>query len=419
MAEGRAQASERTPKENKGFGPGARGRGPRPKIENPGKIFKRIMGYTLKDYALHWILVVICIFVAVFANLQGTLFMRTLIDSYIMPMIGNLNPDFSPLAGAISRVAVFYAIGVLASFVQSRLMIYVTQGTMRNLRNDMFEKMEKLPIKYFDTHAHGDIMSLYTNDIDTMRQLVSQSIPQLVNSVVTVVSVLVSMFVLDVPLTFVTLVMVFLMMVAAKKLGGMSSRYFLAQQRALGALNGCVEETMTGQKVVKVFCHEKESLEQFNELNDMLCDSAYQANKFANIMGPVNAQLGNMSYVVCAVCGGLLALTGVSGLTVGGLASFLNLNRSFSMPVNQISMQLNSIIMALAGGDRIFRLMDEVPETDEGYVELVNAVERPDGSLTAFDGCCRLVALPAELRQKPPGLRLLRLEGREYMVFRT
>lgn len=382
MAETRTQASGMAPRENKGFGPGARARGPRPKIENPGKIFRRIMGYTLKDYALHWILVIICIFASVFAGLQGTLFMRTLIDSYILPLLGNQNPDFSPLAAAIARVAGFYCIGVFASFLQSRLMIFVTQGTMRNLRNDMFAKMEKLPIKYFDTHAHGDIMSMYTNDIDTMRQLVSQSVPQLVNSAVTVVSVLTSMFFLDVPLTLITLFMVALMMVSAKKIGGMSSRFFLAQQKALGALNGCVEETMTGQKVVKVFCHEEESLAQFNELNDQLYESAYSANKFGNIMGPVNAQLGNLSYVVCAVSGGILALTGVSGLTLGSLAAFLNLNRSFNMPVNQITMQVNSIIMALAGGDRIFRLMDEVPETDEGYVELVNAVKQSDGSLT-------------------------------------
>ena len=383
MAQERAQESmqARPPRENRGFGPGARVRGPRPKIENPGRILKRIMGYTLKDYAVHWVLVVICIFTAVFANLQGTLFMRTLIDDYIQPLLGNQNPDFSPLAAAIVRVAGFYLIGVLASFIQSRLMIYVTQGTMRNLRNEMFDKMEKLPIKYFDTHSHGDIMSLYTNDIDTMRQLISQSIPQLINSVVTVVGVLISMFVLDVPLTLITLFMVFLIMLAAKKIGGLSSRFFLGQQRALGAVNGCVEEMMTGQKVVKVFCHEQESLDQFNALNDQLCESAYQANKFANIMSPINAQLGNLNYVVCAVSGGLLALTGVSGLTLGGLASFLNLNRSFSAPINQITMQVNSIIMALAGGDRIFRLMDETPEKDEGYVELVHAVEQPDGSL--------------------------------------
>ncbi len=382
MDEERRNESERAPKENKGFGPGARMRGPRPKIEHPFRILKRILGYTFRDYWLHWILVVVCIFASVLASLQGTLFMRTLIDKYILPYLGNENPDFSPLLAAMARVACFYGVGVLASLVQSRLMIYMTQGTMRNLRNDMFEKMEKLPIKYFDTHSHGDIMSLYTNDIDTMRQLISQSLPQLLNSVVTVVSVLGSMLFLDVPLTLITLFMVALMMVASKKIGGLSSRFFLGQQRALGALNGCVEETMTGQKVVKVFCHEEESLAQFNELNDRLYESSYSANKFANIMGPVNAQLGNLNYVVCAVSGGILALTHVSGLTLGALASFLNLNKSFSMPVNQITMQINSIIMALAGGDRIFRLMDATPETDEGYVELVNALRQPDGSLT-------------------------------------
>ncbi len=373
-------AEERKPKVNNG--PGARGpRGPRPKIENPGRLLKRVLGYTFKDYGIQWVIVIVCIFATVFASLQGTLFMRTLIDDYILPLIGHENPDFSQLARAIGRVAGFYGIGVIASFVQSRLMIYVTQGTQRNLRNDLFEKMEKLPIKYFDTHAHGDIMSIYTNDIDTMRQLVSQSIPQLVNSMIMVAGTLISMLVLDIPLTLVTLLMVGIMLVAAKKIGSLSSRFFLAQQRDLGGLNGCIEETMTGQKVVKVFCHEEESLKQFNELNDRLCESAYSANKFANIMGPVNAQLGNMSYVVCSVVGGLLAVTGVSGLTLGALASFLNLNRSFTMPINQISMQFNSIIMALAGADRIFKLMDETPEVDQGYVELVNAVKNDSGEL--------------------------------------
>ena len=373
-------AEERKPKVNNG--PGARGpRGPRPKIENPGRLLKRVLGYTFKDYGIQWVIVIVCIFATVFASLQGTLFMRTLIDDYILPLIGHENPDFSQLARAIGRVAGFYGIGVIASFVQSRLMIYVTQGTQRNLRTDLFEKMEKLPIKYFDTHAHGDIMSIYTNDIDTMRQLVSQSIPQLVNSMIMVAGTLISMLVLDIPLTLVTLLMVGIMLVAAKKIGSLSSRFFLAQQRDLGGLNGCIEETMTGQKVVKVFCHEEESLKQFNELNDRLCESAYSANKFANIMGPVNAQLGNMSYVVCSVVGGLLAVTGVSGLTLGALASFLNLNRSFTMPINQISMQFNSIIMALAGADRIFKLMDETPEVDQGYVELVNAVKNDSGEL--------------------------------------
>lgn len=373
-------AEERKPKVNNG--PGPRGpRGPRPKIENPGRLLKRVLGYTFKDYGVHWVIVIVCIFATVFASLQGTLFMRTLIDDYILPLIGRQNPDFSELARAIGRVACFYGIGVVASFVQSRLMIYVTQGTQRNLRNDLFEKMEELPIKYFDTHAHGDIMSIYTNDIDTMRQLVSQSLPQLVNSLIMVVGTLVSMLVLDIPLTLVTLLMVGIMLVAAKKIGGQSSRFFLAQQRDLGSLNGCIEETMTGQKVVKVFCHEEESLKKFNELNDQLCESAYSANKFANIMAPVSGQLGNLSYVVCSVAGGLLAVTGVSGLTLGALASFLNLNRSFTMPINQISMQFNSIIMALAGADRIFKLMDETPEVDQGYVELVNAVKNDRGEL--------------------------------------
>lgn len=380
-------AEERTPKVNQrgtgGRGPGSRGhgpggpRGPRPKIENPGRLLKRVLGYTFKDYAIHWIVVVICIVITVLASLQGTLFMQTLIDDYIVPLLGRENPDFSPLAAAIGRVACFYGLGVLASFTQSRLMIYVTQGTQRNLRNDLFGKMEELPIRYFDTHAHGDIMSIYTNDIDTMRQMISQSIPQLLNSAISVVSTLAAMLVLDIPLTLITLLMVVVMMVAAKKVGSLSSRFFVAQQRDLGQLNGCIEETMTGQKVVKVFCHEEESLKQFNELNDRLCDSAYRANKFGNIMGPINSQLGNLSYVVCAVAGGLLTVTGISGLSLGGLASFLNLNRSFSMPINQITMQFNSIIMALAGADRIFRLMDEKAEVDEGYVELVNA--RRDG----------------------------------------
>ena len=380
MAEERSSAANKGP--GPGHGPGGpRGRGPRPKVENPGKIFKRIMRYTLKDYALGWVVVVICIFATVYCSLQGTMFMRTLIDDYILPLIGRENPEFDALAGAITRVAIFYAIGVAASYTQSRVLINIGQGTLRNIRNDLFEKMEALPIKYFDTHAHGDIMSIYTNDVDTLRQMISQSIPQMVNSVITVVSVFVCMLILDIPLTIMTLLMVGLMLVATKKIGAQSSRYFVAQQKALGALNGCVEETMTGQKVVKVFCHEQESMEQFNRLNDQLFESAYQANRFANIMMPVNAQLGNLSYVVCAVVGGILTITGISGLTLGGLASFLNFNKSFNMPINQVSMQFNSIIMALAGADRIFKLMDEKPEVDEGYVELVNAVRKPDGEL--------------------------------------
>lgn len=374
--------AERQPKPVQGPGPRGMARGPRPKLENPGQLFKRVIAYTFKDYKFHWIAVAICILVNVFASLQGTLFMKTLIDGYITPLIGQQNPDFSSLTAAITRVACFYGLGVLAVFTQSRLMIYITQGTMRNLRNDLFTKMEKLPIKYFDTHAHGDIMSIYTNDVDTIRQLVSQSLPQFFNSAITIVSVFVSMLVLDIPLTVVTIVMVVIMLFTSKKIAGQSGRFFMAQQKALGELNGCIEETMTGQKVVKVFCHEQESLEQFNELNDQLCDSAYKANKFANIMMPINAQIGNLSYVICAVVGGALAITGISGLTLGGLASFLTLNKSFSMPINQVTMQLNSIIMALAGADRIFKLMDEKPEVDEGYVELVRAKKDATGNIT-------------------------------------
>jgi ATP-binding cassette subfamily B protein len=350
-------------------------RGPRPKIENPGKLFKRLMGYVLKNYTPHVIVVVICIFIGVLANIQGTLFMQTLIDSYIVPLLGSQNPDFSGLAHAIARVACFYAIGALSSYAYNRIMINVSQGTMRNIRNEMFSKMETLPIKYFDTHAHGDIMSCYTNDIDTLRQMISQSMPQCLNSAITIVSVFISMIVLSVPLTLTTLIMVAIMLFVTKKATGLSGRYFVAQQKALGAVNGYVEEMIEGQKVVKVFCHEEESMERFNKLNDELFDSAYNANQFGNMLGPINSQLGNLSYVVCAIVGGVLALGGYTGLTLGGLASFLSFNKSFNMPINQVSQQFNSIIMALAGADRVFKLIDEQPETDDGYVTLVDAEE--------------------------------------------
>ena len=375
-------AEDRREQMNQPKGPGRRGpMGPRPKIEHPGKTFGRVMKYVFKDYGIHYAIVIICIFVTVYSSLQGTMFMKTLIDQYIKPLLGGENPDFTPLAHAIARVGGFYALGVLASFAQSRIMIRITQGSMRNLRDDLFKKMESLPIKYFDTHAHGDIMSLYTNDIETLRQMISQSIPQMINSLITVIGVVYYMFILDVPLTLITFVMVFVMIAATKKVMSLSGRYFLSQQRDLGKVNGCIEEMMSGQKVVKVFCHEEESMEKFNELNDQLFESAYQANRFANIIGPINAQLGSLSYVICAISGGVLAITGVSGLTLGGLASFLSLNKSFSMPINQVSQQFNSIIMALAGADRFFKLMDEEPEVDNGYVELVNAKEDADGTL--------------------------------------
>lgn len=366
-------------------GPGRRGpMGPKPKIENPGKLFKRLMTYMFQNYLPHVIVVVICIFLSVFASIRGTMFMQTLIDGYITPMIGQENPDFSGLANAILRVACFYAVGALAAYVQNRIMINVSQGTLKSIRDDMFYKMESLPIKYFDTHAHGDIMSCYTNDIDTLRQMISQSMPQLLNSAITIVGVLGSMIVLSIPLTLVSLAMVGLMMFVAKKAAGMSGSYFVKQQKAIGAVNGYIEEMMEGQKVVKVFCHEEENIKKFDKLNQELFESAYNANQFSNMLGPINAQLGNLSYVVCAIVGGVFALMGFGGLTLGGLASFLTLNKSFNMPINQISMQFNSIVMALAGADRIFKMLDEKPEEDNGYVTLVNA-EIVNGELYETD----------------------------------
>lgn len=362
-------------------GPNRAPAGVKSQVKNPMAVFGRLMNYVTKRYFVQWIVVVILIFVSVLANVQGTMFMQTLIDDYIMPMLGTDNPDFGPLAAAIGRVAGFYLIGVAATFIYNRIMIYVTQGTMRSFRNDMFAHMERLPIRYFDTHAHGDIMSIYTNDIDTLRQMISQSIPQIVNSTITIVSVFISMLILDIPLTVLTLFMVFLMLMATKTIAGKSGKYFIEQQKNLGAVNGYIEEMMDGQKVVKVFCHEEESIEDFRKLNNRLFESADRANTFANILGPVNAQMGNISYVICAMVGGVLALSGFGGFTLGGLASFLTFNKSFNMPINQVSQQLNAIVMALAGADRVFRLLDEVPEEDDGYVTLVNAVSQ-NGKLT-------------------------------------
>lgn len=362
--------------------PGPRGpRGPKPKIKNPGKLFARLMGFIFKKYLPACIIVVICIFVSVLANVQGTMFTKNLIDDYIVPLLKTGNPNYGPLLAAMGRVAVFYGIGVISTFAYSKIMIYVSQGTIKNLRVELFSHMQDLPIRYFDSHAHGDIMSIYTNDIDTLRQLISQSLPQILNSAITVVSVFVSMVILNIPLTVLTIVMVIVTTVVTKKFAGFSSRYFLAQQRDLGKVNGFIEEMLNGQKVVKVFTHEQENIEAFDKINDELFESAYNANMYSNMLGPVNAQIGNLSYVLCALAGGVKALSGFGGLTLGKLASFLTFNKSFNMPISQVSQQFNSIIMALAGCDRIFSLLDETPETDEGYVSLVNAKEE-NGKLT-------------------------------------
>ncbi|HIT53104.1 MAG TPA: ABC transporter ATP-binding protein [Candidatus Fimivicinus intestinavium] len=345
------------------------------------RVLKRVLGYMLRNYKFSFFLVIVCILGSALATLRGTLFMQSLIDDYIIPLAQAQSPDFSSLAAALLSLAAVYGAGILCAYAYNRIMVNISQGTMRNLRVELFSHMESLPIPYFDTHAHGDIMSVYTNDVDTLRQLISQSIPQVINSCVTILTTFVSMVVLDIPLTLITLAMVGLMLFVTSKLGGKSSKYFAKQQKDLGAVNGYIEEMMDGQKVVKVFCHEEKSLEQFRALNQELRESANLANKFANILMPVNANLGNISYVLCAVAGAVLALGGYSGLTLGTLVSFLTLNKNFTQPVTQISQQLNSIVMAMAGAQRVFQLMDEKPEEDHGYVELVNARENPDGSL--------------------------------------
>ena len=363
-------------------GPGPRGMGgPRPKVENPGRLLKRIMAEVFQHYLPHCILVLICIVVSALANVQASLFLQTLIDDYIIPMTQQQDPSFAPLAGALMRVGCIYVVGILAAWLNARIMVNVTQGTLRNLRVQLFTHMESLPIRYFDTHPHGDIMSVYTNDVDTLRQMLSQSIPQLVSSAITIVSVFASMCMLSWQLTIVTMLMVALMMFCSKKITQQSGKFFIAQQRDLGKVNGYIEEMMEGQKVVKVFTHEQKTLEGFRELNDKLKDSAKQANSFANIIMPVTAQLGNISYAICALAGAAMAVSGVGSVTLGTVMAFLALNKSFNMPISQVSMQANSIIMALAGAERIFKMMDEPSEADEGYVTLVNAKYDKDDAL--------------------------------------
>ncbi len=345
-------------------------------------VLKRILGYMLKYYKGSCLAVIVCVLGSALCTLQGTLFMQSLIDDYILPMTVADAPDFSGLAAALIRLAAVFVIGIICAYGYNRIMVNVSQGTMRRLRMELFTHMEALPIRYFDSHAHGDIMSVYTNDVDTLRQLISQSIPQTLNSMVTLVTTFVSMLVLDIPLTVLSVLMVCVMLFTTSRLGSRSGKYFSRQQKDLGRVNGYIEEMMEGQKVVKVFCHEEKTFEEFQKFNQELRVSVENANKYANIMMPVNANIGNISYVLCAVIGALLALGGFGGLTLGTLVSFLTLNKNFTQPVTQISQQMNNIIMAMAGASRVFQLMDETPETDDGYVELVNAKENPDGTLT-------------------------------------
>jgi ATP-binding cassette subfamily B protein len=342
-----------------------------------GRLFKILFS----TYPIQLIAVVVLIIISVFANIQGTLFIQHLVDDYIVPMVKNHSRDFGPLAAAMLKVVRFYVIGIVATYTYNLIMVYVGQGMLRKMRGAMFEHMEKLPIRYFDTHAHGDIMSTYTNDIDTLRQMVGQSIPQIINSAMTIIMVFISMITLSIPLTIVTLLMVGVMLVVTANLAKLSGKYFMQQQKDIAAVNGNIEEMMNGQKVVKVFNHEEQAIEKFTELNEQLFDSASKANSYANIMMPANAQIGNVSYVIVAVVGGALALSGATGLTLGKLVSFLTFNKSFNMPINQVSQQFNFIIMAMAGASRIFALLDEEPEVDDGYVMLVNAKEE-NGQLT-------------------------------------
>ena len=342
----------------------------------------RILKLVWKEYKVHVIFVIIGILGSAIATVQGSLFLEELIDSYIAPLLTAADPDFGPLITALMQLAGIYLAGVACSYMYNRIMVNVSQGIMRKVRRMLFDRMESLPIRYFDTHSHGDIMSIYTNDTDTLRQFLSQSITQVVNSAVTIISVFCAMVMVSVPLTVVTLVMVAAMLFVTRKVAGLSSRYFVKQQNDLGTVNGYIEEMMGGQKVVKVFCHEDKSLEDFRKVNGNLMDSARKANTYGNILMPVIAQLGNVSYVVCAVVGAALALNGYTGLTLGMLVSFLTLNKNFNQPFAQVSQQINSVVMAMAGIGRIFELMDEEPEKDEGYVQLVNAQRFPDGSVT-------------------------------------
>ena len=339
--------------------------------QNTGKTIKRILSY-MKKYKFRFIFVLICILLSAVANVAGSMFIGTLIDDYITPLLGSTNPVFTGLLKAICVMGIVYAVGILATLFYNRTMVSIAQGVLKKIRDDMFTHMQKLPIKYFDTHTHGDIMSYYTNDTDTLRQMMAQSIPQMFSSAVTIISVVVAMFTSNVYLAIFVLVFATCMMFVIKKIAGASGRFFVKQQQSIGKVNGYIEEMINGQKVVKVFCHEEHSKEDFDKINEELCENATEANKYANILMPIMANLGNLQYVLIAIIGGALALNGVAGLTLGVIASFLQLSKSFTMPINQISQQLNSIVMALAGAERIFNLMDEEVEQDNGDVTLVN-----------------------------------------------
>ena len=365
-------------------GPGRHGQmagGKRSK--NPKKTLARLLRYFKGGYAVQFTVVLVCILFSAVANVAGSMFLRVLIDDYIAPLLLQASPVFTGLIHAIALMALVYLVGIVSTFLYNRIMVSISQGILKQVRDEMFGRMQKLPIRYFDTHTHGDLMSHFTNDTDTLQQMLSQSVPQMFSSLMTIIAVFIAMLVTNVWLTLFVLLGIAVMLVVVKRIGGQSARFFLEQQTALGKVNGYIEEMIGGQKVVKVFCHEEKCKEQFDVLNDALCESAKNANTFANILMPIMANIGNLLYVLVAVVGGTLALSGVVGssITIGVIASFLQLTKSFTMPVTQISQQFNSIIMALAGAERIFELMDEEPEQDNGYVTLVNAKYDKQGNL--------------------------------------
>ena len=366
---------------------------PRPPMgKDTFKVLGRVIKFMFRDYKIHFFIVVACIIIQAITTLIGMTYMKTLIDDYITPLLkqkevqgASFVPDFSALALSLTKLAVLYFVGLVCSYSYNRIMVNVGQGTLRNFRNELFDNMESLPIKYFDTHAHGDIMSVYTNDVDTLRQFIGQSIPQLINSTVSFIATFSAMIVLNIPMTLLSIAMAFVMMISTKNISMKSGKYFGAQQKDLGEVNGFIEEMLDGQKVVKVFCHEENAKEDFRKLNDKLRDSAFNANKFANILMPINANIGNLSYVICALLGAVMMINGWGGVELGVVAAFLGLNKNFTMPITQISQQMTFVIMASAGAGRVMDLLDQNHETDEGYVEFVNARFDNAGELKECD----------------------------------
>ena len=348
-------------------------------------VLKRVIGYMLHYYKFLFALVILCILVNAVCTVVGATFPQTLVDDYIVPMLNTGSNDFSALASDLVRLACIMAGGVVAAFLYNRIMVNVSQGTMRHLRDDLFSKMESLPIKYFDTHAHGDIMSVYTNDVDTLRQLLSQSIPQVINSVITMAATFVTMIVLNPALTVISIMTAIIMLTVTANFSKLSGRYYVKQQHDLGVVDGFIEEMLDGQKVVKVFCHEQAAMDDFHKVNEALRDSANKANRYANLLMPVNANIGWLSYACVAIVGALLAMSGLAGVTIGTVVTFVGLNKSFTNPIIQVSQQINFVVTAAAGAQRVFDLMDQTPEKDDGYVELVNAREDAEGNMHEAD----------------------------------